>query len=1235
MKKKIALITVLAMLISLVSVPASAVVKSADVTEELFGNKNVYGFETEGNLVPYYDAERKKEVVKILGNGRGMIDYPEVIGLGAENSYVLEFDIKPLKDNSYFYMEAYNKERFYNQMYDVFDTSITRSMSFTMVADAANNRIGLCNPYLEGYSVKAETEFKKGSWYNVKLFYDVVRAKIHMFVNDEYIGRRYFPSHEKRSGDGVGWIALACPSANGDVLLDNISTKWLDYDHATEYKDLIAQCPGMSRVCAGIDADTDFGTLGNIFKKKEVQSFELKLENRTDEPFKGKILLESVGEENKKVYYTEEFDAEIGVGEEKYLTRHTELKTNAYGPFKLRITAINEENQVFSAREIRYSVVNAPEKGKKNLKQGFAFHQSTYGMGGDMASQMELVDLCGAGFLRTPLFIDKALADPNQDGNHFYLSSLNKTFLELCNEYEIPWIVISSYMFSHYNNEVHTKFLASQNNPSQETLDEFTKLTYEQTQAVAPYNNEKTRIDFGIWNEPNYGETQPPAMAKYLQAGYDGVKKANPDTYVYAFSLGGFEIDWAKKCFNEFKDGEIPCDGMAFHPYTVGSPDGMDWVKRSQEVKDGVYSYNQLNGSSFIATEAGYSAESPEAGCLFRENQSGDQVSEKEQADYNLRRSILNDYYQICDTIAIHTFMDWSGSFYTQNAGNIRSDSHEAYFGSVRSPHDNEVPFAAKPEYIMWCYYNKIMNGATPVESYTANNAADSAYLFDTTDEKTGQPNKTLVAYTIRSEKFDDYSSSMSFKIDAPSVTVSDIYGNETEVYPVNGVYTFGTAERPIYIRGDFKNVEQCEESKISFSSPKINVAKGSTGTVVINNNTGSKIDFDVTVRGNLEYKKTDISDTQTAVEIKATGDMDEEDGIFIKGTKDNKVVFEDFVLAVTQDRISPYFVVLPLDTEGTKWEATFGVSNNTSDAVFNGEVKIKSPKVLADKVSSFKVKNLKPGESQEYTFAIPVEYANKTMIFDADILIDGEEPLSYTGSSDCRTSSYAATAPVIDGVINEGEWNTQPIIIHKENQMKKLDKAPNDWWSGTEDLSSVGYLLWDENYMYFAADVTDNIHLTYDECVEDPWKADSIQVGITDSKDSDVFTEFALALVDGEPLLKFYSSTIPNIGLTDLQGSEYKVTREGTHTYYEVKIPWTKLIPDSSSIKVYKSIAFSYLVNDADVITDEMTRLKVEQGQVDPYRLGFGEYYVDPVRGGGIGTCKDPSLFREFTLLK
>jgi hypothetical protein len=289
------------------------------------------------------------------------------------------------------------------------------------------------------------------------------------------------------------------------------------------------------------------------------------------------------------------------------------------------------------------------------------------------------------------------------------------------------------------------------------------------------------------------------------------------------------------------------------------------------------------------------------------------------------------------------------------------------------------------------------------------------------------------------------------------------------------------------------------------------------------------------------------------------------------------------------------------------------------------GNIVFKSPNELTKKVSAVKLDEIKPKDTGVASFFVPDTLTNgRTMKFTAELCLDNGKVISFGGESDAHYINYAQRTPKIDGQFSLAEWKgSMPLVINrKEQSFITIDGTA--WWGGKNDLSAVGYPMWDEEYFYLAVVVEDNIQ--HENKNGTFWASDSIQFGIADKKGSSGFTEGAIAQIDGKAQFKFFN-TFKNRTATDVGDSEYKIMRNGTQTVYELKCPWRLLVEDMSRVREYSSIAFSFLVNDNDGDLDDGS------GGISDGRLGFMEYYIEDGKAG-IGTSKDTKLFREFQLV-
>ncbi len=195
----------------------------------------------------------------------------------------------------------------------------------------------------------------------------------------------------------------------------------------------------------------------------------------------------------------------------------------------------------------------------------------------------------------------------------------------------------------------------------------------------------------------------------------------------------------------------------------------------------------------------------------------------------------------------------------------------------------------------------------------------------------------------------------------------------------------------------------------------------------------------------------------------------------------------------------------------------------------------------------------------------------------------------------------------------NLDEWrDVTSIEIGKVPEQRNIPD-----WKGTEDLSGKWYVAWDEQAMYFAAEIKDDVHHQPANSVTatDIWRADSIQLGIDVGGDArpssnvpqydgvnDV--EIGFGLGKDTPLSYFWVNPMLGPGPGDL--TQFAVVRDQTSrvTRYETAIPWSKLGLKGSPQGKWMGI--NILVNDSD----------------GKDRRGWLQW------SPGIGEMKDPSWF-------
>lgn len=173
-----------------------------------------------------------------------------------------------------------------------------------------------------------------------------------------------------------------------------------------------------------------------------------------------------------------------------------------------------------------------------------------------------------------------------------------------------------------------------------------------------------------------------------------------------------------------------------------------------------------------------------------------------------------------------------------------------------------------------------------------------------------------------------------------------------------------------------------------------------------------------------------------------------------------------------------------------------------------------------------------------------------------------------YQGTHYAAEVHKMENPPVLDGTLTG--WNKEcPIPLLGDNQLTKFNPA-YEW--KPEKLSGVAYLAWDDDALYFAAEVIDDTPsapLTDDRTPE----SDSIVLAIdpsnrTAGRESGAFAYYLSAASPGGGSGKFtlyrpavHAGGLPSGQLAkDSSVYELVVKRDGNKTIYQAKLPWSQL---------------------------------------------------------------------------
>lgn len=683
---------------------------------------------------------------------------------------------------------------------------------------------------------------------------------------------------------------------------------------------------------------------------------------------------------------------------------------------------------------------------------------------------------------------------------------------------------------------------------------------------------------FEIWNEYNIKgfnpSSEPPeTYAKMLKAAYKAIKEVNPQAVVVGCVTSEIDIGWIKRVFEA--GGYDYMDAVSVHPYKRQSPDSDDMRADVKTMKELCLQYGEEKPIWF--SEDGYA-------------QSKDHMERygytSKQIEINQAKQVIaNPVYDLCDNIMMYDF---------QNDGPKENESEHNY-GLIRTWSKIDNPYSAKAGYVSVSFANSFVNENT-YEKCIADTEDERIFLYK------NEKGKAAAMWSAGAEK------RITLKL-SDEIEVYDLYGNSEKRTSADNLYTFELGEEIIYISGSFDDIEIVNNPYYA-KDKHISAAKGESFEIELDR---------LAADGEKTFKITDENNLTDLEEITFKSGSGKA-LIPLKIPNETELLNSELVFTDTNGEVTPIKISVnikePVSVSDFRtnmkrkwdyWYAEFELTNNCRSTV-SGTIGFEdyeySPRV------PIKFYNLQPGETR--TVKIPlkpmrikkVSNENLMITLDNGVVVRFSEILSFLAARKATDKK-----PVIDGIIDEGEWQTGTALYINDPDMAIQYKD----YGGADDLSAKAYLMWDEEYLYASVQVRDNSFFQ-EESGQYIWRGDMIQAALFDDL---LFENYRGQHFEiGMALTKEGTQTYRYYGLGHKSGLceniESAVKRNGAMTVYETKIPWSEAFGDLVKIEDGKTVKFSMLVNDND----------------GSGRRGWLEY------GSGIGMTKDPSLYLDLHLI-
>ena len=993
------------------------------------------------------------------------------------------------------------------------------------------------------------TEYEANRWYKMEQWIDFDRRTIDFYVDNQFFATQSLPDHFTAMHS---LYIVQDKQSKGPSYWDNIGIYKVDSEFAYDLKAKGVNFPERFASYLNISFKTDAG--GHIFGDGEKVDFSVSLKNISGENKSFEAAFDVKDEMNNTVWSSSK---KLEIAPEE--TVNEQLKINIgkkFGFFNLIVSLTDFETGNISKGQTRFSVINYPYK--ENPYWGVCVH---YQRVIDIELATEVFKNAGFGAVRANIGdwmdVEKTKGVYKFDEQRINgLSTVAKNGL-------------GSLSLAYGRNEIY-----SMEHPphSDDALTHFANYAYEFTKKVTEITGEDG-VYIEAWNEYNHTATfnpdkRPPEdyvkMLKYI---YPKIKEANPKAQVVGFNPSGTAAEWCEAVFKA--GGGEYSDIVSIHPYSTLSPEEGGWVSKVKQVKDLMKEYNCAD-KPLWASEAGWSSAS---------------VGEDLQAAFAVRMMVLNTANDLIDKIFWYT---------AQN--HTVSTPHEQNFGLLRYWANEEVPYEAKPVLLAISNYNALMTGAEFVESWESGGDVN-VFRYKTEDGK-----DALIIYSLSGSK------NYAIETDADNCDMYDMYGNKSEFYAENGGFSFMVNDNPIFLIGDFGEVEVGKTPVVIPETLNITGVENDLSRLSVADSSNGKLRYEFEMSDGIEL----MNENEGGIDGKMLFRLGSgaNDRIKIRAYNGKGLCYVGEIPITYEDGVNVILSVVPYrNSSSSRWQGVLRIENNSYDRPVSGTLKVTEPKEIMEKMQKINIAEV-PGRSvKSYKFHLP-ELMEESINLTAVCELSNGKTYDLGGEYKLATLDYAMTKPTIDGVISDGEWNV--------GRIAKIDdplKVTIDGYAGPQDLSGEAYLKWDDDNFYMCVKVTDNIQ-SHEHDLGRIWAGDSVQFAMAYEKlTSASRTEIGFGL-DGnnEPKIDrtYFMGTDPALNFTNYELAIKRYEEEKT-TVYELAMPWSNMLPYGVKPGISRPMYLAMLINDNDTGT----------------RRGWIEY------GGGIAVEKDPAQFVELHFLK
>ncbi len=907
-----------------------------------------------------------------------------------------------------------------------------------------------------------------------------------------------------------------------------------------------------------IGVETDSGFVGNNFGPNEDKTIKAKFTNTTEYAFKTEVNYQVCDYDGNDLTGTVlkegtfEFENEP-YGENEYVFDLNDL--TKFGVYRIYLNfkhtvLYDGELQVYEGMTpIGFSILNKAELHERNPVVNVNVHQ-------DRGIEENAILAGYAGFGATRESIYWFQTDPEADGS-YVIPEEHAEQIRVEEENNLGRLFLATYGPTGYlDHEPYDVYHLPTSEKAHKAYGEYILYVLEQ----------HPEIDYvSMWNEPaHHGfEVNPPEnYAEMLKIAYPMVKAVHPDITMIGMGTAQCDLDFIERALAAGAGDYM--DAVAFHPY--------DWAGGTYNLKtlEGYVAdvnalFEKYTGEKkpIVIDEMGMHTD----GALGGGATSTAKYAEDEQGASYIKIFAVGRTKDLFEQLYYYDLVD----------DGMLNTTPEHNFGLVESNADiPSVRYSAKPGFVQMTGLNKFMWDTEGVECVEK----DGIWLCNF--KKPNGENIAIMWTEVGNE------CNLDLNLGDNEIEVFDMYTNSLgKMTSNNGVHTIGLTRHPLYIKGNFTNFTAEKSNNgiaLSYTATPddafgINYVTDKAGllraeceapdSVVVSDMNGTNIPVTTTNKaGGSGYATVKVYNNDDLVYI----------------GQPEIIVEEAFMMGVESEQIT--------EKDSNHWHLATTIQNSSNTRPISGTCRI--IEINGEPVDNEPeiFENLRPGEQITLYLNLHEMIKKRNVSLKIEVELTNGYSKVEEIDLDFTAAMYAYTKPKIDGVLETGEWKGVWMTADTE------DRADYNTgkWNGPDDLSLDANLMWDEEYLYFGAIVTDDVFCNEKTAPGDMWNGDNIQFGIENrvykgdyrigmgGTGGSNYTEVGIALLNNGNTATYRWKTQDSVNpVGEIPNCKLAITRKDNKTYYEFAIPWTEMISPDYVLDPTEIFGFSICLNESD----------------------------------------------------